>query len=129
MGWYPVSISSPPPLVAVWARHPMVDGSKSLKKLSVVRTSKTRPIVPSSISALARATAGRKSWLWAHMSVTPALSTASVTSRASSAERQSGFSHRMCLPARAAATIASLCRWWGRQMSTASTSGSASSSW
>lgn len=88
----------------------MFDGSKSLWKESVVRTSYTRPIVPASISSLAFATAGRNSWLWAHMRVTPAFSTAVATSTASSGVRQSGFSHRMCLPARAAATIASLCR-------------------
>src|SRR5699024_3318223 len=46
------------------------------------------------------------SWLCAHMSVTPAFCTASETCVASSGLRHSGFSHRMCFPASAAARIA-----------------------
>lgn len=77
---------------------------------------------------MAFATVGMNSWLCAHISVTPAVRTASETCFASSGVRHSGFSHRMCLPAAAAARIAGVCRWWGRQMSIASTFSSCTSS-
>jgi hypothetical protein len=60
------------------------------------------------------------------MTGTPLASRAPFIVAASSSEVHIGFSDRIALPACAAATMAGVCRWWGRQMSTASTSGSCS---
>ena len=56
------------------------------------------------------------------------LSTASSIARASTAVRASGFVQRMPLPARAAAWTASRCRWFGRPITTTSTSGAETAS-
>jgi len=61
-------------------------------------------------------------------STTPALRTASRSARLSPIELASGFSQKMCLPARAAAMPASACQWSGVAMTTPSMSGRASTS-
>ena len=58
---------------------------------------------------------------------TLAFSTASTIFSPSAASMASGFSHRMALPAAAAAWAISACRLFGTQMSTASMSGRATS--
>src|SRR6266508_2652543 len=75
-------MSSPPPLVTRSARQPIVAGSSGLEKLSVVRASYTLPRPPSLMISLARATAGRNSWLWAHIRVIPLDATAWRTASA-----------------------------------------------
>ena len=52
----------------------------------------------------------------ASISVTPSALATSIMRWASSAVRASGFSHRTCLPARAAAIDHSACRWFGSGM-------------
>ena len=47
---------------------------------------------------------------------TPAASAASIIRSASAAVSASGFSHRTCLPARAAAIVHSAWRWFGSGM-------------
>ena len=52
----------------------------------------------------------------ASIMTTPAARQASTISWASAAVMPSGFSHRTCLPARAAAIVHAACRWFGRGM-------------
>ena len=62
------------------------------------------------------------------MHCTPASVTAAASARASASVTPTGFSIQMCLPARAAATPISACRWFGAVMLTARTRGSARAS-
>ena len=52
----------------------------------------------------------------ASMSATPSARQTSTIRSASAAVRASGFSHRTCLPARAAAIVHSAWRWFGSGM-------------
>ena len=52
----------------------------------------------------------------ASMTRTPSSAQISTTRSASAAVRVSGFSHRMCFPARAAAIVHSAWRWFGNGM-------------
>ena len=62
----------------------------------------------------------------AGISHTPASSTAAATASHSSTDSDSGFSIRMCFPARAASMASGACESWWVQMYTAPRSGSAS---
>ena len=52
----------------------------------------------------------------ASISRTPARSATSIIRSASAADSASGFSHRTCLPASAAAMAHVACRWFGSGM-------------
>ncbi len=64
----------------------------------------------------------------ASMRTTSARRQSSIIPAASAVSRASGFSQRTCLPAWAARRVHDACRWLGRGMYTASTSGSESRS-
>ena len=75
--------------------------------------------VPIRPLATSSRTATQDGW-WRYMNAsirwTPAASAASIIRSASAAVSASGFSHRTCLPARAAAIDHSAWRWFGRGM-------------
>ncbi len=133
-----MSSTSPPPIRAGSARHAhgLSPGGSGVElapvsaarfwNASTERTTYGRPSAPAPIKRRASIRLGWKSWLCAITKTTPVSRSASPIRAASSSEVQSGFSQRIALPARAAPMIASVCRWCGKQMSTASTSGSAS---
>ncbi len=79
--------------------------------MRVVRTIPTSPTAPLFTSSRARAYSGKNLTTWPTIIFTPAFSTASSTSSPCSTVRASGFSHKMCLPASAAATA--YCAWKG----------------
>jgi hypothetical protein len=80
-------------------------------------------------ATISRATTHDGWWRYmnASISATPARSAAAIIVSASAAVSASGFSHRTCLPASAAAIAHGAWRWFGSGMYTASTPGSARS--
>ena len=93
----------------------MLVGS-SLKYENQDWTDTSRPISPDATSSATACQDGWRRYMKASMSVTPSASARRRScARASSAVRASGFSHRTCLPARAAAIAHSACRWFGQR--------------
>ena len=93
----------------------MLAGS-SLKYENQLWTAVSRPIRPDATSSRTATHDGWRRYMNASISRTPSASQASTIRSASAAVIASGFSHRTCLPARAAAIVHSACRWLGSGM-------------
>ena len=93
----------------------MLAGS-SLKYENQLLTAVRRPIRPEATSSRTATQDGWRRYMNASMSATPSVRQTSTIRSASAVVRASGFSHRTCLPARAAAIVHSAWRWFGSGM-------------
>ncbi len=107
-----MSNSAPPPT----SRMLRMFVASSLKYENQDWTDTSLPISPDATSSATACQEGWRRYMKASISVTPSALATSIMRWASSAVRASGFSHRTCLPARAAAIDHSACRWFGSGM-------------
>ena len=119
-----MSYRAPPPVSTMLRMSP----GSSLKYENQLCTILSSPMRPEATDARTASQVGWSRYMNASISRTPSASQASIIRSASAVVVARGFSHRTCLPARAAAIVHSACRWLGSGLYTASTSGSASRS-
>ena len=87
-----------------------------MKYENQLSTATSRPIRPDATSSRTATHDGWRRYMNASIRWTPAARHASTIRSASAAVSASGFSHRTCLPARAAAIVHSAWRWFGSGM-------------
>ena len=85
----------------------------SLKYENQLCTALSSPMRPEATRLLTASQVGWSRYMNASISSTPSASQAWIIRSASAAVVARGFSHRTCLPARAAAIVHSACRWLG----------------
>ncbi len=116
------STGVPPVWAGSWIHSPQSAGNESRYAL----TARGRPISPAETRRSISTYSAKNRTTWATMNALPLAAAAPRIASASASVSASGFSSRTCLPAANARSAASRWSGVGRQMSTASISGSES---